>query len=505
MRLEQRAIAPPRRGIVAARHHHQQGRAGAACQDFGPAPHHLAHDLLRFVERAEPNRPARGGRRGSGLRGLGGGPQHRRLIQPFQGLGVFLRALIIRLEMAGGHPVIDAAQPRGEGIADHGGLDRGGLAREDGKRVMGGMSRQIHQDMDAIVADQARRRIGVEGGDGAPRKVIALDTPADVVVARPGRVAEHLEARPVVTLQDRLDPHGGGMIAEIRRDIADAKAGRVRFRRRQGQRRHPFLQLAVAAMLRHHLAAVQGAHMGKKEQQIGMDARILGRHGVGAAEIVQRFGRPRPTRFQIAQVVAGVGEIGPELQRLEKRRLGRLDLLHRQQGAAQGVVSLRPAGRQHHRTGQFRLGFADAPLAQQNQTQIEPQARLLWIGEHGDTQQVQRLGASALGAQQITQIGRCPDHGRIGGKRAPEPKLGLLDPPGPPQRHAQIVQDIRRRTAPRQGGVEGRDGFGGTAQLVGQQIAQIEPARRPVGTTGQRPAQRRLGLGAPPQAAQGPG
>ena len=125
------------------------------------------------------------------------------------------------------HAVADAAikaqQPCAVGVAEAGEQQRRRPQRQHIEAVAGGVTRQIHQQIDAIAADALGQLFAGEFNRAAPT-IGQVDQPlADRIEILHLAIQKQLKVAAVAPAQQRFDEAGGGVAVDIWREIANAQ------------------------------------------------------------------------------------------------------------------------------------------------------------------------------------------------------------------------------------------------------------------------------------------
>ena len=129
-----------------------------------------------------------------------------------------------RIEVRIAQAVVDRAQSRAAGIARERHLHRGGLAGEDQQAVVGRVQRQVHQDVDPVLADLLGHLLVGEADDVAPAIGVLLKLAGHRIGTEHLGIADDLELPAIVLLEQRQEISADDVVSEIRRDIADPQA-----------------------------------------------------------------------------------------------------------------------------------------------------------------------------------------------------------------------------------------------------------------------------------------
>ncbi len=104
------------------------------------------------------------------------------------------------------------------------GLDRSRLANKNSEPVAAGVSRQVDQDIDLVLADLIAQALVGPLRRVAPAVGDLLELVRQAVLDRRARIAHDLERRLIGVLQHGLEYPRGGMTAKIRRHVTDHEA-----------------------------------------------------------------------------------------------------------------------------------------------------------------------------------------------------------------------------------------------------------------------------------------
>ena len=133
-----------------------------------------------------------------------------------------------RIQARIGEAVAHCTHAGGSGIGQPGNLNGRRPAREQQGPAAGHVHGQIDEDVDAILLNDGGQRLIVQGPHFAPMVGQPLDAPGEVIGALHAGIAEYFEGPVVVPREQGNREQRLTMIAEIRRDIADAQPARGR-------------------------------------------------------------------------------------------------------------------------------------------------------------------------------------------------------------------------------------------------------------------------------------
>ena len=89
--------------------------------------------------------------------------------------------------------IVHLGNTGGGGIAEPGDLDGGWAPGEEGQAVMGGMSGEVEEDVDALRADEGTGMGVIEGVEGMPSMEQGAQALGDGILFRDGGLGEALE------------------------------------------------------------------------------------------------------------------------------------------------------------------------------------------------------------------------------------------------------------------------------------------------------------------------
>ncbi len=123
-----------------------------------------------------------------------------------------------------GQAIVNGFQSSRTRVGQIGNLNRRGFAGENQQPIAGGMSRQIDQYVDGIRTDKCRGVFVEKMSDVAPGIAKSLEAIGMVVGMSGIGIAEDLEIRVVMILQQRQQKVADRVVVKVTRDITDAQA-----------------------------------------------------------------------------------------------------------------------------------------------------------------------------------------------------------------------------------------------------------------------------------------
>ena len=295
-------------------------------QQIAPDVEDLRRELVGLVEAAQHQALGRQARLCARGRRADGGAAAVRLVavrHPGQRFAVVGGGTGRRDETVADEVVAEPAAQRA-GIAQETHLQRRWPVGEQRGACAGGVALQVDQDVDTVGMDRARRLQVVERRDvveALERQRQALAHAQAVVGAV--AVGMQLEAVEIVGLEHLDHQQRGGVLLEVARQVADADAG-VRRHRATGQ--HGF-----------------GCEFRGEQRPVGGARQQAGGHPARRAMLLLRGGdagqRQQVERRQCRRV--GI------VQRLQRQRLPRVEVVPLAPGAAAGIAIHRNADRAH--------------------------------------------------------------------------------------------------------------------------------------------------------------
>src|SRR5215831_2387135 len=101
-------------------------------------------------------------------------------------------------------------------------LKRRGPPRENGEAVIGRVAAKVDQNVDRIVRDASCGLVGRLGTHIDEPVCGGGDLlPVAATIVAPVRIGAHLEARPVMTMEQRADELPYGVVPEVAREVRD--------------------------------------------------------------------------------------------------------------------------------------------------------------------------------------------------------------------------------------------------------------------------------------------
>ena len=210
-------------GIGERRRFQQQARVGNRFEHFGPEGDGLWRELHGVVEGAEDGCCVGRSRRRQRVvvHGRPAEDAVRQLRQTF--------AVEVGVRRRGDHAVADQPVDAGEsgrvGIAQEGGLHRGGALGKDAQPMRGGVSGQVDQNVDPVGQDGLMQRGVVQAGGLPPMIGAGLRLPGVFVVHGAGVVEGDFELSVVVALEQRQQEQVDRVLAmQVAGNVADAQS-----------------------------------------------------------------------------------------------------------------------------------------------------------------------------------------------------------------------------------------------------------------------------------------
>ncbi len=212
--------------VFKAAGHEGEAGGGEAVEELGPGGEEGGGEFVEHVERGEGDVAVdEGGERGDG-RGefwwAVAGEGAREAVECF---GVEVVGHAGGIDEGIGEAEVDGGKAGGAEVAEGGELERCGFPGEEGEAVVGGVTGEVDEDVDAVLADQVGSLRVSERGDVAP--VIGRDRGLQACGGRIGAmnvgIAEDLDAVGVVRGEQAFEKEGDGVVAEIGREVGDAE------------------------------------------------------------------------------------------------------------------------------------------------------------------------------------------------------------------------------------------------------------------------------------------
>ena len=122
-----------------------------------------------------------------------------------------------------GEAVVDGGEAGGAGVAEPGDLERGGFSGEEHEAAIGGVSGEVDEDVDFVLADLVEGVLVGEVGEGMPLVGGGAEAGGDFVGLEIVGIAGDMEVGMVVGFQQGEEEEGDGVEAEVGGDVADAE------------------------------------------------------------------------------------------------------------------------------------------------------------------------------------------------------------------------------------------------------------------------------------------
>ncbi len=200
--------------------------------------------------------------------------------------------------------MVDGAQAGGPKIAQPTDLDGGRLAGQRWQAAAVRQSRQVHQDVDAVLLNAGGQGVIAQVENAVPVRHVLLEALGDFVFGTLGDVGKQFNLRGVMVLEQGLQEIGAGMLSKVPRQVAHTQPPR---------------RLAVVAVAPGRDAMLNGADQVVGELLLlgSVNARRVqvrrAEGGLGGQEIGRQFNGLSVSRPSTGQVTCFEVQAGQQL------------------------------------------------------------------------------------------------------------------------------------------------------------------------------------------------